>query len=420
MAHRTKKVAKKEEAKLRLSKKVIILPSILFLLLSSGCWNSQELNKLAIVAAGGINFDDQKEDLTFVYQIVNPNATSSMGGVGTSKTPFFTMQTSGKTLFEAIRISTSEISRRLYFGHMQVFVINEKFARERGIKDVLDLLYRDHELREDIIVFIGTETNTDVLLSTQTIIENISGIAIKDHVDNAFQNYGSTRPVELREAITTLTSDTASLTLPTVHLSPPIQKSTLETTQNSKQESIIRAEGFAVFKEDKLIGFLESMEAHCLNFITNDLKKTIIVVSVDGGNHSIEVLHSESKITTSFKNGKPEVLVDIQIEGNIGEINAPIDIMDLKNVRAFETATNQVMNEHITKLIKKVQKEYKVDIFHFGEILERQHFQEFSKIKEDWDKEFVDLAVKVKINTTIRGIGMKNQPFQKEMKGAKK
>jgi len=90
--------------------------------------------------------------------------------------------------------------------------------------------------------------------------------------------------------------------------------------------------------------------------------------------------------------------------------------MKLSTIKEIETATNNTVKKQIEKLIKDVKEKYKVDIFKFGEAFSRQQPKEWKKIKANWEKEFIDLTVKIKVKTKILEIGMKNKPFQIEMK----
>lgn len=385
------------------------------LLMTSGCWNRRELNELAILSGLGVDPGPKADEITLVYQVINASAISGKG-VSSMKTPFITLKTSGKTLFSAVRKGTRECSRRLYFGHVQVYIISSEVAEKKGITDLLDLIYRDHEIRENIKVLIAKNQKAEAVLSTQSILENNSGMSLLKHLENACANEGTAKLVELRDVISSQMNPTSDLVIPTVYLSPSMPKSKLDYVQDSTQESVLKTSGFAVFKKDKLIGYLNPEEARALNWIRDDLERTVIVVPYKGADNSIEVIHSKTEIKTEFKNGKPEVLLDIQIDANIGEVNAAVDLTKLSTIQDFKTQTNLVVKSDIENLIKRVQKDYKVDIFQFSDVLERQHPKEWKKIKDNWEEYLINLKVEIKVNTTIKEVGMENNTFQIKMK----
>ena len=154
----------------------------------TGCWDRQELNQLAIVSGIGVDPGPTEGEITVVYQVVNPSASSGTLGVSSTMTPFMTLQTSAKTIYAAIRKSSREISRKLYFGHLQVIVIHSELAEKSGIKDLLDMMYRDPEIREDIPVVIAKGQKTDDVLSNQSILESNNSLSILKHLENTYEN----------------------------------------------------------------------------------------------------------------------------------------------------------------------------------------------------------------------------------------
>ncbi len=69
------------------------------------------------------------------------------------------------------------------------------------------------------------------------------------------------------------------------------------------------------------------------------------------------------------------------------------------------------------KSIKKVQQDFKVDSFGFGEVIHRSNPQEWKKLQKSWNQSFVNLTVSVKCNTKIRQLGKVSNSFLKEMEG---
>ncbi len=382
----------------------------------SGCWNKRDLNELSILSGMGIDMGSKADEITLVYQIINPSAIAGKGA-SSMKTPFLTIKTSDKTLFAAIRQGTRETPRRLYFGHVQIYIVSSEIAEKKGIKDLFDLLYRDHEIRENIKVLIAKKQKAEDILSTQSVLEINGGTSLLKHLENAHGSEGTVRPVEVREVISTLMNPTSGLVIPVVYLSPSILRSKLENLQDSVQKSVIKTTGFAVFKKDKLIGYLNPKEGRALNWITDNLIHTVIVVPYKGADNTVEVLHSETEVHTQFKQGKPEILLDIKMDANIGEVNAAVDLTKLSTIEDFKKYTNLSVKKDIENLIKRVQRDYKVDIFQFGTTLERNHPKEWKKIKNNWEEYLVDLTVKIKVNTTIKAVGMKNNTFQLKMEG---
>ena len=71
---------------------------------------------------------------------------------------------------------------------------------------------------------------------------------------------------------------------------------------------------------------------------------------------------------------------------------------DPDTYKKIEKLTNQYVKEHILETIKKVQKDYGVDIFGFGEVVARQDYKNFKKVKDHWDEAFKDAEIEVAVN----------------------
>jgi len=409
------KINEKGAIKMKRLKVILIIIMLMILIFVTGCWDRRELNEMAIISAAGVDPYSEKE-LTFVYQIVNPSAIAAKG-VGSTKTPFLTHKTNSETLFSATTKASRELSRGLYYGHLQAFVINSEFAEEYGLRHLLDFLYRSNEVREDIHLFVADGQSAEDILSTQLVLESINGVAIEKNLLTAHENEGVVRPIELREVISSLMCEQMGVIIPLVKLSPPKPESNLTETQNANMKSVIKVEGFAVFKKDKQIGTLNPKESRALNFITDDIEKTSLVFSYKEHNHSLEILNSNTKVITNIKNGKPEVLIEIENQASLADFTIPVELDKLSIINELESITNKTIKEDVEAVIKKVQQDYKVDVFGFCQKFAKQHPKEWKRLKDDWEEYFVDLEVEIKVNTTITEIGMKINTFPEKMGG---
>lgn len=64
----------------------------------------------------------------------------------------------------------------------------------------------------------------------------------------------------------------------------------------------------AVFKKDKLIGWLNEKESKGYRYIKNKVTNTVGSLSCpEGGNIAVEVMKSETKVKGRMNNGKPQI-----------------------------------------------------------------------------------------------------------------
>jgi len=68
----------------------------------------------------------------------------------------------------------------------------------------------------------------------------------------------------------------------------------------------------------------------------------------------------------------------------------------------------------LKKTVEKIQQQYEVDVFGFGDALHRADPKQWKKIKDDWTSIFPDLAVAVHVKVTTQGSGtMQNSLLNK-------
>lgn len=249
----------------------LITLTITLILATTSCWNSKELNEISIVTGVGIDPSDKEGEYSYIYQIVNPSAYGG-NGVGNSMTPSLIIKSKAKTMFDSVRKASTVTTRRLYFGHIQVLLINSDIAEDKGIKDLLEFFYRDHEIRENIEVLITKDVRTEDILSSQSALEKML-VFLSKKIKNTYKSSSFSFPTELRKIVSTLMNPTSSAIVSTITLSPPINKEKLDSTQATLPPSVIESIGLAIFNNDKLVGYLNNHETRALNWITDNVKK---------------------------------------------------------------------------------------------------------------------------------------------------
>ena len=118
-------------------KKIKILIVLMFITLTTGCWQYTELNDLALVT--GIGIDKEKDDYLLSVQIINVRKQTK-NFAGNEETPVTVFDATGKTLGEALNKISLELSHELYFGHIDMVVIGEETAK-LGIREFIDFYY---------------------------------------------------------------------------------------------------------------------------------------------------------------------------------------------------------------------------------------------------------------------------------------
>lgn len=398
-----------------MNRKFIILGMlILVLAVNTGCWNRRELNELAIEVAVG--FDKAGDQYRITSQVVDPGEVAAKEG-GSGRTTVITYQATADTPFEARRKMTTMSPRKIYSAHIRMVVIGEELARD-GIKNFLDFLSRDHEHRADFFIVVAKGTSAENVLKILTPLEKIPANELFDSLKTSERAWAPTSGVTLHDLLSDLVSKGKHPVLTGLKVKGSQEigesKENIEVMDTPTQ---LQYTGLGVFKKDKLVGWLNETESKGYNYIMDNVKSTVGHIRCPkGGKAVLEVIRSKADMKGKVKNGKPEADVEIRLEANVGEVECKgLDLTKTDTIYEMEARSAEKIKEFAEKTIKKAQKKYKADIFGFGEAIRRANPKFWKQIEKNWDQEFSDLPVNVKVDFKIRRTGTVSQSFLKDL-----
>lgn len=377
---------------------------LLCLLMLTGCWSRRELNELLIVLGIGVDWKDGEYLVSF--QVVNPSEISAHRRGG-DRPPSTLYQGRGKTIFEAARSLTAEAPRKVYMGHLQMYVIGEELAK-RGIKDFLDSSFRDNELRMDFNIVVARGMMAENILKLFTPVEKLPSYSMQQSLQTSQKSWAPTVAMTLDETLNKLSSKGYELALTGIKLiGDPTIGDTKKNVEYFQPPSRFRYMGIAAFKDDKLIGWLDENESKGYTDITNKLDSTSIEISCGEQKYmGIEVTSSNTKLKASVKNGKPEMNVSVRTEANIvGRQCRDIDLTDPQMIKRLEEESEQILQSHAEAAVSRAKK-MKSDILGFGNQLGKDQPAYWKEVKDSWnDDMFPQTNVSYKIELFIRKTG---------------
>lgn len=380
-------------------KKMVVLLLVLTLIpfMMSGCWNRRELDKIAIVAAGGID-KENKDKIKITAQVFKVGEIKSpqSGGSATGK-PYVNFEGVATTSFEAIRKITQIASRKLYWSHNQIFVFGKEIAQE-GIEKYIDFFVRDHETRLMVNVLVSKGTAHEIL-TTETDLETIPAMNINDII----KDLGATSQapqITLKDIAERLLSKTSAAVAPLVEV------------QEINKKKHARIAGTAVFKKGKMVGELTPEESRGYLWVIGKVKSGIINVKTDDGTKraSLEIIRANNKINADIKDGQLVITVIIKEEGTLNEQDSPKNLTELPLWHSLELLQAAAIHREITAALKKSQ-EYNADIFGFGEVVHRKYPLLWKDLEKQWDELFPYLKVNIEVQAKLRRSGLITKPI---------
>lgn len=352
-------------------KKIIILISLLFTL--SGCYDHKELNELAVIS--GIDINKEKDEYNITIQVINQKNKNDKSEE--NKSEFVIYKGTGKSLNMAIKDIINKAPQKLYEPQIQVLLVNENICKE-NIKDVIDFFIRNNEARNEFYVLISKNNKTSILekIYSKKII----------NILKSNNNYSGIAPlITLNDLIKTYQNKNIEVTLPII-----------EKINNNTNE--IKITSLGIFKNNKLISYLNEQDATVFNLIMNNINNTIITTNYNNSKYVInELIKPKSKIKFNIRNNK--IIINLKATAIIRENNNKIKLEKKDNINKLENDLNKNIEKLIKQSISKTLKKYNSDIYGFKDLIYKNN-KKYYKNNIENNKNYLN-NINIKINSQI-------------------
>ena len=384
------------------------------LILLTGCWNSRELQELAIVSAVGIDRVPDSDEYLVTFQVINPATISTItGGASGNVTPVTIYTGTDHTIFGALRRASQKVPRQLFFAHSQLLVIGESLAKS-GISDLLDVFDRSHELRLNTTVLVTRGTDAQSVLSFLDPLEKVSATGLVEMTRITSEVWAENVEVQVFDLIESITGIGESIISGVRVIGDPEEGGKNKNLEQTKLMPYLSISGIALFKDGKLKKWMNGPEARGINWVRDKMDGTIINIDCMDKKEAIavEIILSKTKVSIELRHGLPIFHVHIKEEGNLTEIKCPLDLSSREEIEKINLELSRVTRDEVTKAIKAAQKQ-KSDIFDFGGNLKRTNPKAWKEVEKEWDSLFADGKIDVQVEAHIRRTGMRLKPYLK-------
>lgn len=373
---------------------------VIIMILLSGCWNRVEVNDIAFVTAIGLDLlEDNKIRLSLQVAIPTKlGPTGGSGGGGTQNSTFVISET-GITVSEAYRNIQGKIPRHIFFSQSRVLLIGEALAK-KGIAHIIDFHTRYHEPRINSFIMFTKGEAIEIINSKP----NLESVSAEETKELAKLNIGPT--IYIMDFLNMLLTDGIE------PIGPQFTLKTMEVKNKNNVQQGQTVHGTAVFKKDKLAGWLDDVETRGILWLRNEMKTGVITISIPkdqgGGNVSVNIFRSDTKITPKLQNGNITISIDVTSEMSVMENASKLNLDDSKVINDIQKNIEEEIKNRIQLVVDAAQKEYKSDIFGFGQQVYKKYPKEWnSKYKKNWDQEFAELKVNINPKVFVRRIGLR-------------
>lgn len=412
---------------MRLALVIVVIAGIL----TGGCSGNgaRETDEIAWVISIGLDRADDG-DLSVTYRIAVPAvlAAGESSGGGKESTVLTTVK--APTLAEARNLLNTSTSRIVNLSQVTAIVISEEIARH-GVQDLLGPLLRYREFRETIFVMICRGKAIDAFRENKPRLDGL----VSRWIHNSMRSHSETSyylSFTLHEFYARLKTNSGAPLAVGYGLNPRSEQDRSSGSQpNGKVKNYLPGDlprqdgnaaeftGTAVFKADKMVGFLDTGETRALSILLNTFESGFLSVT--------DPLAAKHQVTMNIRNGrapkividvngeKPVINVNVLLEGEITGLGSGITYESKEYLTLLEAQVSNTLQQQIADMLVRTQ-EWGTDVVDFGYYL-RPKFMTMGELQTyGWDKKFPQATFTIKVSTELRRSGLmrKTQKIRRE------
>ena len=378
----------------------------------TGCWDHRDINDLAISTVLGFdkitaeNGVDQWQVSAFVMQAGKAGGKTGLSASSQEGRPEIVWRGKGLTISEAILDFIKRSPRIPFFADAYSVIIGERAAKE-DLLAIIDYLNRLREQRPGAFVMIAKGNACELFEAEPEAAISVSR-DLKDLAENATDVKGIARGVKLMDFTEDLLSTDRDPVASEVRLFHTKEKRGDELAGPPKA---ILVEGLAIFKDAKLVGWLNKEQTIGYNLLTNKISQGDIIIQVkkEGKWFVFLVEKSKPEIKAKLIADKLNINIEIVAKGRITEDNG-IDLAP-SEIEAVEYAISEQIGAMVMHTVETVRG-YESDCLGFSEALHHYSPKDWKKVKPHWRETFLEANVEVKVSAKVENTGRLGQRLE--------
>ncbi|AET66378.1 germination protein, Ger(X)C family [Desulfosporosinus orientis DSM 765] len=371
---------------------LILLQSVLL----TGCWDSKEVEKLAVVTIVGIDYarKNGRDMWTVSARTMSPKpkGKGEEQSAGTVDQDIL-MVGKGLTQQEAILDYSAHTSRTPFYGHISAYLIGEEAAREK-MSDIIENVMRFWQTRPKHLIVI-TKGEALQVLEAGAAVEKTLFTEIKDLAEYKAEATGYSYGTIMSEFTAWLLSPDKDAVATLVSVVP-------SNLPGSDKQNLMQ--GLAVFRLDKLVGWLNREETRGYLLIAQKISRgqMSIPVEKDGKLFSYFLGSSTSKIEPLITGDNISYHVTIEAKGEIDD-NAGIEL-GAEDIKGVEAAISNKLQDLAMMAVGKAKK-LDSDFLGFSAQLHRHDPTTWESFGPDWRKSFRNAGVEIMVDAKVLRTG---------------
>lgn len=390
-------------------KRLKVISVLLVCLMLTGCWDAVDIDRRVFVSTIGIDpakdIDKDKEmqeakdeDIFAQKNIKKINVSYAFPDVSdfSPNKPIikgdnvFSVET--YSMEGAFMEATGKSSRDIYIEHARLIMLNRDILKHPNtVKEVMDYLQRQAKINRRAYV-VMTEDPAEEFVKFKAPIDKHIQTYITGIMENARRN-GFVLPITLTEFLSQL-DENGNAIIPVLKL--------------EKNKSEITLAGTGIIKDYEFKGKLDPTETQDLEILRGKIKSGVKVVYNEGHPIDFEINGITRKIKAKREENKLIFDIDINLEGRLAGAYVGKNQSSKDNIENLQNKFNKSIAQELDKTVQYLQAEPKVDPIGLNNYLQKFKPDIWKEVKDNWEEEFCNAKINVRVNTFIRRTGISN------------
>lgn len=375
-----------EKGMLILKKNAAYCLLLSFLILISGCYDSEDIDRRVIVNPIGIDSrPDGKILATFRMHMISPaNAGSSAKTTGSANYIIRSSLTSG--VFQGLNNIQAQDDHTIFIGQCRAVIFGEDFAHA-GLHPGLDFFSRIPTFPPTAYIIIGRPT--------AVAIQNINWPETEMHGQNIrwfFSNRPNHKYAIKKWSLFQKIFD-------------PLQDPLIPIVTPWDNNRTMKLIGLAVFNEDRMVGDLNLTEATFLQLLIYPGKENLLTIPLSQNNQvSFHSITGKKKIKVYYRKDRPIFKFTLCLNAFLGELTRGDKLpLTKKELELIQERTENHLEKSLIKILKKLQI-LKSDPLGLGNYFRAKQSKHFS-IKK-WPLHYRQAKFEVDVKVFIERLGV--------------
>src|SRR5699024_4599634 len=374
-------------------RKILLIILIFSIIFTTACWDMIDVNDRIFPYSVGIDLNDEENEERFLVNFSYPNI-NAIGSEATSDIKSFMISSQANNIFDAMDNLSNKIQNPIYLKHLKVLIVSEEVAKDPDfMREIIGGLDRDYIMNKmiDLLVVRNSAKEFTKIKVDSTRQESVGGV-LHELLRNEQRSTKFT-PKILNMFIKDMDNSSAS---------------TIPVGMESKESAGIMINGGAVFKDYRLVGYVDGVENRDIAILTGDARQAEIDIDFHGKDLSLLINRIKSTKELVDKESL-KIKFNIKMEGQLHQYTMEDGLTDEESdqlLQEMELSVKEYIEESLSETINKLQNELYSDVLGISSYLSKFHPNLWDTIKDDWDNIYSNIDIEPDVEMHIRRRGL--------------